>query len=84
MIAAGVSSLKRQLTISVCLANEAPYSASSFEGNPYHLTNTNIFKIVNQDEISIRQSHKERIIRNYANRRNGGKRKPRYLCRRNL
>ena len=38
MIAAGVSSLKRQLTISVCLANEAPYSASSFEGNPQHFT----------------------------------------------
>ena len=38
MIAAGVSSLKRQLTISVCLANEAPFSASSFEGNPQLLT----------------------------------------------
>ena len=51
MIAAGVLSLKRQLTISVCLANEAPYSASSFEGNPQHLTNTDIFDIVNQKEI---------------------------------
>ena len=43
MIAAGVSSLRRQLTISVCLANEAPYSASSFEGNPQLLTHTDIY-----------------------------------------
>ena len=38
MIAVGVHSLRQQLTISVCLANEAPFSASSFEGNPQHLT----------------------------------------------
>lgn len=34
MIAVGVYSLKWQLTISVCLADEAPFFASSFEGNP--------------------------------------------------
>ena len=54
MIAAGVSSLKRQLTISVCLANEAPYSASSFEGNPQLLTHTAIFDIVNLSDTAKR------------------------------
>ena len=29
---------QKQLTISVCLASEAPFSTSSFEGNPQHLT----------------------------------------------
>ena len=67
MIAAGVSSLKRQLTISVCLANEAPFSASSFEGNPQHLTHTDIIAI-----LATIIPYQEHIIRHYADKCNGG------------